>query len=58
MKFILFFVLPVALFSCSMYPNDNFVEEEIEEVIMQKSGVNIDFTGSSPENWLVICTKI
>lgn len=45
------YLIPVFLFvGCTMYPDDNLLEEEIEEVIMQKSGVNIDFSGRSKED--------
>lgn len=31
------------------YPDDNPVEESIEDVIENKTGINVDFTGRTPE---------
>lgn len=39
-----------SLYGCSSYPDDNFVEEAIEEKIMEKTGINLDFTGHSEED--------
>lgn len=33
----------------SWYPDDNNVEEFVEDAIMLKTGVDVDFTGSTPE---------
>lgn len=33
----------------SLYPEDNFIEEEVEDFIYDETGVEIDFTGSTPE---------
>jgi hypothetical protein len=45
-------ILGVTLPGCSMikkYPQDNFVEEIIEEAIEQKTGLDIDLSPYSPE---------
>lgn len=42
----------LALSSCSWVPaslQDNPIEEEVEQIIQDETGVKIDFTGSSPE---------
>lgn len=45
-------ILPMLLSSCSLFdalPDDNFVEEYVEDVIEEQSGVKVDFTGDSDE---------
>ena len=50
-----FFILSFMLVACSQVeeklglPEDNFIEEIIEEVIEQKTGIDIDLTPSTPE---------
>ena len=43
------FIVGCFFSSCSWYPHDNALEEFTEDVIQDKTGVKIDFTGSSPE---------
>ena len=57
--FLLFLIVMVHLCGCSglsllkttteTMPQDSFVEEAIEDVIMSATGVSIDFSGSTPE---------
>lgn len=47
-----YMILPMILSGCSLFdalPDDNFVEEYIEDVIEEQTGVEIDFTGDSEE---------
>lgn len=44
-------ILPM-LFSCeylSWYPDDNPIEEAVEDIILEKTGVDVDFSGDSKE---------
>jgi hypothetical protein len=34
------------------YPHDNVIEEAAEEVIKSETGLDIDLTPSSPEEWV------
>jgi hypothetical protein len=42
-------VMSIVSTSCSMYPQDNALEERFESYIRDKTGIEIDFTGNSPE---------
>ncbi len=34
----------------SKFSHDNYLEEALEDVIQQESGISVDFTGRSPED--------
>lgn len=41
--------LLILLTSCSYYPQDNLIEEFAEDYIEDKTGIYVDFSGSSKE---------
>lgn len=44
--------LALILTSCSFYPQDNVIEEAIEQEIYDQTGIEIDFTGRSIGKWV------
>lgn len=55
MKYLIFCILSLSLFSCSSInkwcglEDDNFIEEAAEDVVKHETGLNFDFTPDSPE---------
>lgn len=47
-----YLIIALTLTSCSFYPQDNIIEEAIEQEIYDHTGIDIDFTGSSKEKWV------
>lgn len=55
MKILMSLIMLSIISSCSfpaswIYPDDNFIEEEAEDVILDQTGVKVDFSGYSNEN--------
>lgn len=48
--FVTTIVLVLTLCSCSMLRDDNPVEELVEDVFQDYTGVKVDITGDSPED--------
>lgn len=41
--------LAACISGCQLIPPDNGAEEALENFILQETGVNVDFTGDTPE---------
>jgi hypothetical protein len=53
MQIIVFCCLAIFVCSCSVfkhYPQDNPIEESVEEILKNKTGLDVDFSLDSPES--------